>query len=165
MKHRTALDRVTPLVARFEGFVGHVYRDAVGVETIGYGETNRQIIEHYRHTGISKKAARHLLRKRLLVFIAQTRGLINVPVSEHQLAALTSFAYNLGSGALGSSTLLRELNQRHYARAANEFLKWDRAGGRVLAGLTRRRRAERRMFLRGSNLRTRLRAERLRRQS
>jgi lysozyme len=149
-------------IARFEGFVNHPYRDAVGVWTIGYGHTGPATANMGR---ISQAEGRRLLARDLATFEHAVNQLVNVPLSQRQFNALVSFAYNLGSGALASSTLLRELNQRHYARAANEFLKWDRAGGRVLAGLTRRRRAERRMFLRGSTLRTRLRAARLRRQS
>ena len=68
-------------------------------------------------------------------------------VFSRQFAALVSFTYNVGSGALNSSTLLRRLNAGDTFGAANEFLRWNRAGGRVLAGLTRRRREERALFL------------------
>ncbi|MGK9381775.1 lysozyme [Salmonella enterica subsp. enterica] len=61
--------------------------------------------------------------------------------------ALVSFAYNLGARTLSSSTLLRKLNAGDYAGAADEFLRWNKAGGKVLNGLTRRREAERALFL------------------
>lgn len=144
-------------VAGMEGFRGGVYRDAVGVETIGYGETARPIIERYRANGIPRGVALDLLRDRLNhVYGAAVLKLVRVPISQLQFDALTSFAYNLGTGALESSTLLRVLNGGHYAKAANEFRKWNKAGGRVLPGLTRRREAERAMFLKGSNRGTRI---------
>ena len=60
---------------------------------------------------------------------------------------MVSFAFNLGTGALAHSTLLRDLNVGNYQAAADQFLRWNHAGGRVLAGLTRRRQAERKLFL------------------
>lgn len=147
------------LVAGFEGFRPRVYRDAVGVETIGYGETARPIIERYRAQGITEPVARQLLKDRLnYVYGKSVRRLVSVPLSQRQFDALVSFTYNLGAGALSTSTLLGELNHKHYAKAANEFLKWDKAGGRRLEGLTRRRRAERALFLKGSQAKTRVRA-------
>ena len=61
--------------------------------------------------------------------------------------ALVSFAFNLGLGNLAGSTMLRKLNGLDYEGAADEMLRWDKAGGKVLAGLTRRRRAEKALFL------------------
>lgn len=75
------------------------------------------------------------------------RALVKVPVNSDQFAALVSFAYNVGLGNLGKSTLLKLLNAGDYAGAADEFLKWNKAGGKVLAGLTRRRKSERNLFL------------------
>ena len=72
---------------------------------------------------------------------------VQVPLTQGQYDALVSFAYNLGLAALKSSTLLRLLNARNYAGAAAQFPRWNRAGGKVLPGLTRRREAERVMFL------------------
>lgn len=152
------LDEAAKLVAPFEGYRRHVYRDPVGVETIGYGETSPHIIRCYRHSGISEPAARALLRRRLKSFAQDVDDAVAAPLTVKQHAALASFAYNVGLGAFRSSTLRRELNRRHYAAAANQLLRWDRAGGRRLAGLTRRRRAERKLFLRGSRPGTRARA-------
>lgn len=148
------------LVARFEGFRSCPYRDVVGVWTIGYGET--------RNVGpstpcVSQRHARRKLRRRLeRDFGAEVERLVTVRLSQRQYEALTSFAYNVGIGAFQASTLLRVLNAGDKARAANELLRWTRGGGVVLLGLVRRRRAERRRFLRGSSLRTRRRARRLR---
>lgn len=149
------------LVARFEGFRSCPYRDPVGVWTIGYGET--------LHVGpstacISQRRARRQLRRRLeRDFGNEVRRLVTVDLSQRQYEALTSFAYNVGIGAFQASTLLRVLNAGDRAQAANELLRWTRGGGVVLLGLVRRRRAERRRFLRGSSRRVRRRARRLRR--
>jgi lysozyme len=69
------------------------------------------------------------------------------PLTQNQFDSLVDFAFNLGLGNLGSSTLLRKLNAGDVKGAADEFLRWNRAGGQVLAGLTRRRQAERDLFL------------------
>lgn len=73
--------------------------------------------------------------------------LAKVPLSQNQWDALMCFTYNLGSANLGSSTLLKLLNVKDYAGAAEQFSRWNKAGGQVLAGLTKRRAAERAMFL------------------
>ncbi|EDH9820259.1 TPA_asm: lysozyme, partial [Salmonella enterica subsp. enterica serovar Typhimurium] len=73
--------------------------------------------------------------------------LVKVKLTQGQFDALVSFAYNLGARTLSSSTLLRKLNSGDYAGAADEFLRWNKAGGKVLNGLTRRREAERALFL------------------
>jgi lysozyme len=75
------------------------------------------------------------------------RSLISVPVNDDQFSALVSFAYNVGVGAFQGSTLRKRLNEGRYAMAADEFLKWNKSGGKVLSGLTRRRMSERRLFL------------------
>ena len=73
--------------------------------------------------------------------------LVKTPLSENQFSALTSFTFNVGCGALQRSTLRMKLNRGEYLGAADEFPKWRRAGGRILAGLVRRRAAERALFL------------------
>jgi hypothetical protein len=92
-----------------------------------------------------------LLRGELVNFARDVLRLAKVPLDDGQFAALVSFAFNCGSGNLASSTLLRKLNQGDYAGAADQFLVWNKArknGVLVeLPGLTRRRRAERALFL------------------
>lgn len=73
--------------------------------------------------------------------------MVEVPLNQNQFDALASFTYNLGETNLSSSTLLKKLNAKDYTGASNEFLKWNRAGGKVLNGLVRRREAERNLFL------------------
>ena len=88
-----------------------------------------------------------LLQFHLEKFEKDVSKLVKVPLGSNQFSALVSFAFNCGTGNLQSSTLLKKLNALDYATAANEFLKWDKAKGVQLAGLTRRRKAERELFL------------------
>nr|WP_228035566.1 lysozyme [Oculatella sp. LEGE 06141] len=132
------------LLKSFEGLRLTAYRDAVGVWTIGYGTTTG-VRPGMR---ITQSQAEALLRQDLLRFETAVNNLVKVPLTDNQFSALVSFTYNVGERALGTSTLLRLLNQGNYRGAANEFLRWNKAGGRVLAGLTRRRNAERTLFLR-----------------
>lgn len=76
--------------------------------------------------------------------------LVKVPLSPEQVAALIDFAFNCGGGNLQISTLLRLVNRSEFIDAADEFVKWNKAGGIVLRGLTRRRMSERSMFLSGT---------------
>jgi hypothetical protein len=71
---------------------------------------------------------------------------VKVPLTQNQFDALVSFTFNVGCGALRESTLLRELNDRDYNAARREFARWNKGGGRVLPGLTRRRAAEAKLF-------------------
>ena len=86
-------------------------------------------------------------RQDLLNTCRDVASLVKVTISDNQFAALVSFAFNVGSTALKNSSLLKKLNAKDYAGAANEFAKWNKGGGKVLAGLTRRREAERQLFL------------------
>jgi lysozyme len=88
-----------------------------------------------------------MLRIEVDHFMDHVLQYVHVDVNEHELAALTSFAYNLGVGAMKRSTLLRKLNSGDREGAAHEFHRWNRAGNRVLRGLTRRREAEAKEFM------------------
>ena len=81
---------------------------------------------------------------------SSVKKLVKIPLSVEQLAALIDFAFNCGAGNLQISTLLRLVNRKELHEAAKEFPKWNKAGGVVMRGLTRRRLAEQRLFL--SNL-------------
>jgi GH24 family phage-related lysozyme (muramidase) len=131
------------LLKSFEGLELRAYQDAVGVWTIGYGTTSGV------RPGmvITEAQAEELLKRDLNRFERAVTDLVKVPLNDDQFSALVSFVYNVGEGALATSTLLRVLNQRNYQGAADQLLRWDKAGGRTLAGLTRRRRAERALFL------------------
>jgi lysozyme len=134
------------------------YIDPIGLPTIGYGHlltdsemaSGRIVINgvsvNYKN-GITMKQVMDLKKQDLARFETFVMNNVKVKLTQSMFDALVSFAFNVGNGNLQRSTLLRVLNRGEYTVAANEFLKWNRAGGKVLAGLTRRREAERQMFL------------------
>ena len=143
LKERS-LDVALPYIAGIEGFRANAYRDAAGVWTIGYGHTSGV----RPNDTISKERADELLRDETTERMDFVLRAVDVPLTANQLAALTSFAYNVGLGAFGNSTLLQLLNKGDYEGAANEFGRWKYAGGRVLNGLVRRRAEEKEIFQR-----------------
>ena len=130
------------LIKSFEGLRLSAYKDVVGVVTIGYGTTSGVKMGDT----ITKERAEELLREDVARFESQVLRLVKVPLTQGQHDALVSFVYNLGAGNLSNSTLLRLLNAGDYAGAAAQFDRWNKAGGKVLAGLVRRRAAERALF-------------------
>lgn len=143
---RTINQRGLTLVKHFESLFLKAYQDSVGVWTIGWGHTGLQHNDGTVHRGrvITKAKAEELLAYDMHQFETRVSALVKVPLTDDQFAALVSFDFN--TGALHRSTLLRKLNAKDYAGAAAEFPKWNRAGGQVLRGLTRRRNSERRLF-------------------
>lgn len=135
------------LIKSFEGLELIAYYDPVGVLTIGYGHTNMagppKIVPGMK---ITAQEASDILMNDLKKYEAAVSKYVKVPLNQNQYGALTSFTYNLGAGNLSKSTLVKKLNKGDYEGAANEFPKWNKAGGRVLKGLTRRRAAEQALF-------------------
>jgi len=139
------------------------YLDPVGIWTIGWGHAisyqgtflrgpqNKGIARALYPGGITLAQAEMLLHAELVNFARDVLRLVKVPLDDGAFAALVSFAFNCGSANLGASTLVRKLNAGDPAGAADEFLRWNKArknGALVeLSGLTRRRRAERALFL------------------
>jgi len=119
------------------------YDDGVGVLTIGYGHTQGV---NWGQT-ITQLQAEELLKQDLNYFEQSVTTLVKVPLTENQFAALVSFTFNVGVGAFSESTLLRLLNQKDYRAAADQFQRWVNGGGKEMAGLVRRREAERTLFL------------------
>ena len=130
------------LIKDFEGCRLKAYLCPAGVWTIGYGHTQGVKPDMV----INQLQAERFLRQDLKRFEDAVTSLVKVPITLNQFSALVSFAYNVGVGALYDSTLLRKLNKKDYKGAANEFLRWNKAGGKVLPGLTRRRLAEKDLF-------------------
>jgi lysozyme len=145
MRHVT--EQGMALVKRFEGFSATVYICPAGFPTIGYGHLLRDGERLILDDGISLAEAEQLLRNDLRTAEQAVLRLINVPLTDGQFGALVSFTYNLGSGALQSSTLRRKLNRREYVSVPKELRRWVWAGGRKMAGLVRRRAAEANLFL------------------
>lgn len=136
------------LIKEFEGCKLTAYQDSVGVWTIGYGWTQPVDGKPIRAgMTIKQETAERLLKTGMVSYESDVPRLVKVGLTQGQFDALVSFTYNLGARSLSTSTLLRKLNAGDYAGAADEFLRWNKAGGKVLNGLTRRREAERALFL------------------
>lgn len=96
---------------------------------------------------IDQETADRLLKTGLVSYENDVLKLVRVKLTKGQFDALVSFAYNVGSRALSTSTLLKKLNAGDIKGAADEFLRWNKAGGKEMPGLTKRRKAEREVFL------------------
>ncbi|MCM7078330.1 lysozyme [Enterobacter roggenkampii] len=141
-------DKGIALLKEFEGCKLTAYQDSVGVWTIGYGWTQPVDGKPIRAgMTIKQETAERLLKTGLVSYESDVSRLVKVGLTQGQFDALVSLTYNLGARSLSTSTLLRKLNAEDYAGAADEFLRWNKAGGKVLNGLTRRREAERALFL------------------
>ena len=137
------------IIKKFEGYSSTSYLCPAGISTIGYGSTyyengTRVTLDD---KSISKALAEQILEYQVSkVYGAAVNRYVNVPLTQNQFDAITSLAYNIGVGNLQRSTLLRKLNQGKYKKAAKEFSKWRRSGGKVLKGLVKRRKAETDLF-------------------
>lgn len=133
------------LIESFEGFVPHPYRDAVGVWTIGFGST-KGVGPGSPH--VTRQQAHDRLMREVDASYGAAINALDLPLNQNQFDALVSFVYNVGTGGVAASTGVgRALRARDWRAAADRLLQWDKAGGRRLAGLTRRRQAERALFL------------------
>ena len=139
----TALAHAMALIKRWEGCRLVAYKCPAGVWTIGWGATGPGITEGVRWT---QAQADERLARDVEKFMVGVRKLLRRPVTEAQLGAMTSLAYNIGLGAFAGSTLLRLFNAGQTDLAAAQFAVWRRAGGKVLSGLVNRRADERRVF-------------------
>tara|TARA_R110000737_G_scaffold125041_1_gene157493 strand:+ start:4676 stop:5119 length:444 start_codon:yes stop_codon:yes gene_type:complete len=137
------------IIKHFEGFSSDPYLCPADVATIGYGATYG--FDHKRitmdHRPISLEEGEALLAQELGSVERSVRRLVRVALTQNQFDALVSFTFNLGSGRLQSSTLRSKLNRGDYEGASLEMPKWRKAGGRVLAGLVKRRFSEQKLFL------------------
>ena len=137
------------LLRALEGLALKPYLCPANVWTVGYGATvgsDGGPIDPDMEP-ISEIEAEALLVRDLENSQGWISRLIKTALTENQFSALTSFTFNVGAGALQRSTLRMKLNREEYQGAADEFPKWRMAGGRILAGLVRRRAAERALFL------------------
>lgn len=136
----------TGLIAQFEGFVGHAYRDAVGVLTIGYGHKIVAGDGFGEGSTVSQSDAFALLQTDLDVYATCVDNAVESDLTPKQLAALYSFTYNEGCAAFKSSTLLEKINTGDLSGAVDEFARWNMAGGQVLQALVSRRQDESDLF-------------------
>jgi len=136
------------LIKEFEGFRAAAYLCPANVWTIGYGTTARADVGIAPEKGmvISEVEAEHYLEKTVDKFIRSIEPHILAPINENEFAAYVSLAYNIGPGAFMRSSTLRHFNEGNKAQAAKNILLWNKAGGKVLKGLVRRREAEKALF-------------------
>ncbi|QXX74219.1 lysozyme [Methylovirgula sp. HY1] len=130
-----------------EGLRLRAYPDVVGVWTIGYGHTTMAGAP-FVHPGmvITRVQADQILARDLVRYEDEVLREVHVPLSQCQFDALVDFTYNCGEGSLARAAFLAHLNAGNYGAVPGILMEWDRAGGRVLGDLVRRRRAEGQIF-------------------
>lgn len=132
------------MIQGFEGLELKAYKDIVGILTIGYGHTGKDV---KMGMTITKAQAEDLMRGDLERFEDAVLAAVNAKPTQNQFDAMVSLAYNIGAGAFTESTLVRKFNKGDVQGAASEFLRWTKAGGKEVQGLVRRRHKERDHFL------------------
>ncbi len=137
------------LIKLSEGCICKPYLCAAGVPTIGYGSTRHTDGRRVKITDhpITQTKAEAMLRGDVVRTETAVSNFVDVPLKQHQFDALVSLVYNIGIQAFKDSTLLKKLNAMDYAGAAEEFLRWNKAKGKVVAGLANRRERERALFM------------------
>jgi len=137
-------------IQQFEGLKLTAYQDSVGIWTIGFGnifnlDTRKPIKQG---DVITQETADRWLKIEVDELQEKMRKVISVALTDNQLTALTSLVYNIGFGAFKRSTLLRLLNAgASKEEVAKQFLRWNKAGGKEIKGLTNRRQAEYNLFI------------------
>jgi lysozyme len=132
------------LIKSFEGLRLEAYLCPAKIRTIGFGHTGDDVRDGMK---ITKEEAEKLLQKDLEKFEKTVSESVKVPINRNQFDALVCFSFNVGPGALKSSTLLKLVNENKFKEAADQFIRWNKANGKELAGLTRRRESEKLLFL------------------
>jgi lysozyme len=142
------MSKGTTIIRKFEGLKLQAYLCPANVWTIGYGSTfyeNGSKVQPGDKITIER--ADRLLFDMVNRFETGVKGLVKSKINDNQLGALTSFAFNVGIGALQKSTLLKKVNANpNDETIALEFMKWVKAGGKTLKGLVRRREAESQLY-------------------
>lgn len=132
------------LIKKYEGLKLTAYLCPANVWTIGYGSTGKHVKQGMT---ITEEEAEQLLKDDVSRFEDCINDGIDVELTQEEFDALVCFAFNVGCGAFMGSTLRKLINEGKKTAAAQQFLRWDKAGGKVLAGLARRRADERALFL------------------
>lgn len=137
------------LIKEFEGCKLTAYKDAVGIWTIGWGTTAAAGVGIKPEAGmtITQAEADWYLEKTVAKFAEGVSAALRNNVTDNQFAACVSLAYNIGVPRFAASSVVKWINAGDFEGAANSFLLWNKAGGKVLKGLVRRREAERALFL------------------
>jgi len=143
MKEFTYSEKGFALTKSFEGLRLEAYRDCAGVWTVGYGHTGPGVVEDMT---VNDAEAEVLLLADLEDAVACVNRKVIVAISQSQFDAMVDFCFNAGRGNFLQSTLLRKVNTGDFDGAAAQFGLWVHAGGEVVAGLVRRRKAEAELF-------------------
>jgi lysozyme len=130
------------LIKKFEGCELKAYKCPAGVWTIGYGHIKG--VEEGME--ITKEQAEEMLKEEVVEYENYVNTAVSVPLSQNHFDALVSWVYNLGNGNLTSSSMLNVLNAGDYEGVPAQIKRWNKAGGKVLEGLVRRREAEALLF-------------------
>jgi len=131
------------LIKHFEGLVLKAYKCPAGVWTIGYGHTK----DVQPGDEWSESNADYMLEVEMEEYEGYINDSVTAPINQDQFDALVSWVYNLGGGNLKASTMLKVLNAGQYEEVPAQMMRWNKAGGKVLEGLTRRRQAEANLFM------------------
>ena len=131
------------LIKKFEGCELKAYQCSAGVWTIGYGHT-KDVVEGME---ITQEEAEQMLVDELHEYESYINKYVTVALSQNQFDALVSWVYNLGPANLNASTMLKVLNSGEYEDVPAQMKRWNKAGGKVLEGLIRRREAEACLFV------------------
>lgn len=131
------------LLKSFEGCKLKAYRCPANILTIGYGHTGEDVVEDME---ITQEEADALLKKDLVRFERAVDAGAHTLLTRNQFSALVCFAYNIGVGAFLKSTALRKVNELDFPKACEGIKMFNKAGGKVLMGLIRRRAAEVKLF-------------------
>lgn len=131
------------LIKKFEGCELTAYQDAVDVWTIGYGHTKKVC----KGDCITQEDADKMLEEELTEYEGYVNDMVTVDLQQNEFDSLVAWTYNLGPSNLKSSTMLKEINAKNFARVPSEMRRWNKAGGKTLDGLIRRREAESLLFM------------------
>ena len=150
MKNQMKLsDNGFNLLGELEGIVLHPYKDSVGIPTIGIGSTYYEDGTKVKMTdkAITKERAIQLAKNVVKSFEEQVNKSILLPMTQNQFDAMVLLCYNIGKSGFARSSVVRNFNLGNIQKAADSFLLWNKAGGRVVQGLVNRRNKERSLFL------------------
>ena len=150
MKNQMKLsDNGFRLLGELEGIVLKPYKDSVGIPTIGIGSTYYEDGTKVRMSdkAITNERAIQLAKNVVKSFEEQVNKSILLPMTQNQFDAMVLLCYNIGKSGFAKSSVVRNFNLGNIQRAADSFLLWNKAGGRVVQGLVNRRNKERSLFL------------------
>jgi lysozyme len=137
-------DSGVALIQHFEGYSPFAYEDVAGKKSIGFGHLMLKG-ERFEEPLLPDEAD-DLMRNDLDRTVDGVNDLLEVDLKQNQFDSLVSFSFNVGTGAFESSTLLRRVNAERHREVPAQFLRWNRAGGKVSRGLTIRRETEARYY-------------------